>query len=70
MVESGEIYRHYKGGVYGVIAVAKHCDTNESYIVYKDVETSEIFIRPQKDFEGEVRGYKRFVLVDKVEIKV
>lgn len=70
MVESGEIYRHYKGGVYGVITVAKHCDSNDPYVVYKDVSNSEIYIRPLKDFEGETHGYKRFTLLEKVEIKV
>lgn len=70
MVESGELYRHYKGGVYGVLTVAKHCDNNDLYVIYKDVATSEVYIRPLKDFEGETHGYKRFVLLEKVEIKV
>lgn len=70
MVKSGEIYKHYKGNTYGVITTAKHCDTDEIYVVYKNLETSEVYIRNIKDFEGESHNCKRFVLIDEVEIRV
>ena len=28
-------YRHYKGGEYDVLAIARHSETNESLVVYR-----------------------------------
>lgn len=70
MVQAGEIYRHFKGGMYGVLAVAKHHDSKEDWVVYKDLYTNEIYIRPINNFESNtLSDQKRFVLVDKVNIK-
>ena len=70
MVTKGEIYRHFKGGVYGIVEVALHHETRDIFVVYRNLETSECFIRPLEDFEGIANcGVKRFKLIDKVEIK-
>lgn len=69
MIKKGEIYKHFKGGKYGIIAVARHCDTNEPYAVYKDLESGEVYIRILSDFEAKVQGnIKRFDLIDKVDV--
>ena len=69
MVEKGEIYLHFKGGKYGVIEVAKDCDTFEPYVVYRDLFTGEAYIRSLADFESNLSdGGKRFTLIDKVKI--
>ena len=46
------IYKHYKGKWYEVIAVAKHSETLEDYVVYKPLYESEfpLWIRPLKMF--------------------
>lgn len=68
MVQVGEIYKHFKGELYGVLAIAKHHESKEEYVVYKSLLTSEIYIRPLKEFEGYSFNQKRFNLVDKVDI--
>lgn len=69
MVTKGEIYRHFKGGVYGVVEIAKDHDTKEPVVVYRNLETSDCYVRPMCEFESNtVGGIKRFRLIDKTEI--
>lgn len=48
------IYRHYKGGLYRVLAVAHHSETNEALTIYVSEETGQIWARPADAFFGEV----------------
>lgn len=34
------LYRHYKGGAYEVVAVARHSETNEPLVVYRPLQGS------------------------------
>lgn len=34
-VRIGEIYRHFNGNLYQIVAVARHSETNENYVVYQ-----------------------------------
>jgi len=49
-------YRHFKGGLYKVIGVAKHSETREEFVVYKALYNSKEFglnalwIRPKSMF--------------------
>ena len=43
----GKIYRHYKGNVYQIIALAKHSETGEDMIVYKNTDKGDIWVRPK-----------------------
>lgn len=50
----GGIYQHFKGNKYKVIAIAKHSETLEDYVVYEALyenPVSKIWIRPRKMFE-------------------
>ena len=40
------IYRHYKGGIYEVVSIAKHSESLEELVVYKNVVTEECWARP------------------------
>jgi len=41
------IYRHYKGNDYHVIAVAKHSETGEDYVVYRALYGERgLWVRP------------------------
>lgn len=43
-------YRHFKGGFYRVMGIAKHSETLEKMVVYKHLDTGEIWVRPKKMF--------------------
>lgn len=63
------MYRHFKGGLYDVIGVAKHSETSEVCVVYRaQQEAGELWIRPLAMFSDHVErdGYSgpRFVRVE------
>ena len=40
-------YRHYKGGTYQVIGVARHSETDEQLVVYRCVyDNNSLWVRP------------------------
>ncbi|MDE6678350.1 MAG: DUF1653 domain-containing protein, partial [Ruminococcus sp.] len=57
----GARYRHFKGGEYEVIAVARHSETNEELVVYKSVTNGEVFARPKTMFTDKAGEVRRFV---------
>lgn len=55
-------YRHYKGGEYEVIGVARHSETHEPMVVYRPLyNTSGWWVRPHAMFFGmvEIDGMPR-----------
>ena len=50
-VEVGKTYRHFKGHLYKVIAVAKHSETLEKMVVYQNTaDGKDIWSRPYDMF--------------------
>ena len=48
-------YRHYKGGEYEVVAVARHSETQEALVVYRPLyNDSGWWVRPHAMFFGQV----------------
>lgn len=48
-------YRHYKGGDYEVMAVARHSETLEALVVYRPLyNDSGWWVRPYEMFTGSV----------------
>lgn len=67
-------YRHYKRGMYEVIGVARHSETEEELVVYRQLYPSKfpkgtLWARPKKMFleEVEIKGGKvpRFKYIGK-----
>lgn len=61
-------YRHYKGGEYEVIGVARHSETLEPLVVYRPLyNDSGLWVRPHAMFFGELevdgRRTTRFTFV-------
>ena len=58
MIKPGK-YEHFKGGQYEVLGVAKHSETLEELVVYKNSE-GDFWVRPVKMFleEVEFKGKK------------
>ena len=65
-------YRHYKGGEYTVLGVARHSETDELLVVYRpEYGERDLWVRPQSMFAEFVetqRGLEpRVVLIEPVE---
>ncbi len=51
----GQVYRHFKGNIYRIIAIASHSETGELLVVYKrDDEEERAYARPLDMFMSEV----------------
>lgn len=53
-VIKGKRYRHFKGMVVEVIEIAKHSETLELLVIYKHVDTNDIWARPYEMFTSKV----------------
>ena len=62
----GKTYRHYKGNLYKVIALAKHSETVEDMVVYQSVKTGDVWVRPMSMWNEIVdeKNTLRFTLLD------
>ena len=63
-------YRHFKGNEYEVIAIAKHSETTEDYVVYKALyDDGGMWVRPASMWNETVERdgvtYKRFTYIGK-----
>lgn len=53
-VQLKKIYRHFKGGLYEVIAVAFHTEDAEDLVIYTSLASGQTFARPLEMFLEEV----------------
>lgn len=54
---AGERYRHYKGNLYQIVAVAMHTETEEEMVVYQALYGDyKVFVRPFKMFFETVKN--------------
>ncbi len=60
----GAKYRHFKGGEYEVIAVARHSETLEELVIYKALGGEEVWARPKSMFTGKKGDVRRFMRID------
>jgi len=53
------IYRHYKGGMYEIMGVCRHSETEEEMVVYKHLDGDySWWVRPIAMFTGRVDAAK------------
>lgn len=66
LIEVGKIYRHYKGNIYKIIALAKCSETLEDLIVYQSVSDDKIWVRPRRMWSEVIddKSTLRFTLMD------
>lgn len=53
-IKVGAKYKHFKGTIMEVIAVAKHSETLEEMVVYKHLDDDQIWVRPLEMFNSKV----------------
>ncbi len=61
----GGIYRHYKGGLYEVLFLSKHTETDEILVTYKSIHFGSYYSRPLESWNKPVdlnTNSKRFTL--------
>jgi hypothetical protein len=52
--EPGRKYRHYKGGLYEVLFLSKHTETNEVLVTYKSLHFGSYYSRPLESWNQKV----------------
>ena len=52
----GETWRHYKGGNYKIITLAKHSETTEPLVIYQSISFGSIYARPLSMWEDTVEN--------------
>lgn len=65
-IRQGQFYRHFKGGLYQVMAIATHSETKEKMVVYQTLYGDYgIYVRPYDMFASEV-DHKKYPQVKQV----
>jgi len=64
-IKIGKTYKHYKGNLYTVIAIAKHSETLEEMVVYQSIDKQHVWVRPKNMWNDVIdnKGTLRFELV-------
>lgn len=67
-VNVNDIYRHFKGNIYEVIAVARDCEDLKEVVVYRNIDKGDIWTRPLDNFTQTItRDGKTFKRFEKIE---
>lgn len=67
-INIGDVFRHFKGNVYKVIALARDCEDLSEVVVYQNVDKLDTWVRPLDNFLETVtrdgKTFKRFEKID------
>ena len=53
-VKAGDLFYHFKGGLYTVIEVSTHTETGEKLVVYRSLENGTVWARPMGMFLSKI----------------
>ena len=53
-IQANKLFKHFKGGFYQVINIAKHTETGEMLVIYREVSKDTIYARPYDMFNSKV----------------
>lgn len=66
-LQEGSLWRHFKGGVYRILHLARIEATLETVVVYHSLSSDDVWVRPLEVWLEEVRpGVPRFVPVEEL----
>jgi hypothetical protein len=73
--QPGQVWKHYKGGQYEIVAMCNHTDTDEILVIYKSLSFGGFHARPYYEWhevigdEGLVgdEGFKEFFRFEKIK---
>lgn len=57
------VYRHYKGGLYTVLCVGRHSETEEWLVTYRSNALGSYWVRPLAMWQQNVNGVPRFTYI-------
>lgn len=57
------LYRHYKGGLYTVLCVGRHSETEEWLVTYRSEALGNYWVRPLAMWQQSVEGVPRFAFI-------
>lgn len=61
------IYSHFKGGMYEVLGIAIHSETEEEMVIYRSLKNNSLWVRPKKMWEEKIERegkiYQRFIYI-------
>lgn len=52
VIKEGKLYKHFKGTLMKVLYIAKHSETEELLVIYKHLDTNEVWARPYNMFNS------------------
>ena len=64
-IKVGSIYKHFKGNLYQVLAIAQNTETEEQVVVYVDIKNDKTWVRPYDMFNSLVDKEKYPDLIQK-----
>lgn len=68
MIKSGDKYRHYKGGIYKIVCIAKHADSRRTMVIYESVDDLKLWALDFNAFDSikiiDGRVVKRFEVIN------
>jgi hypothetical protein len=58
--QPGQVWQHYKGGHYEIVAMCNHTDTNEVLVIYKSLSFGGFHARPYSEWHDVIRDEDDF----------
>lgn len=62
-----ELYEQYKGGIYRIIILTRHTETNEELVIYQSLAFGSIHARPLNMWTDMIGGAPRFRKIKNAE---
>ncbi len=60
--QPGEIWQHYKGGQYEIVAMCNHTDTHEVLVIYRSLSFGGFHARPYSEWHDELDDNDQYLI--------